>query len=370
MTPPDLHELEAVLAAHAQKYPLMRPCDAVKLVFQNEWGGGHLISDAGASLRRLQDECAQTPHDGAALPFEDIGNGLVRVMLPALDAGRYPFEALNRDFVRSAQLHTGSRDSFACKLWLLQTLARQGLFRFSAAELDQYLAEYRQAGCPPVSHSGEYRAAYRPAYRVVLRSLVPAAACDLPALVRARLTGRPDASRPLLIAIDGRCASGKTTLAARLREICGCTVAHMDHFFLRPEQRTEKRYQTPGGNVDHERFLQEVLLPLHGGAWPEYRPFDCHTQRLAEPVCLERAPAVVVEGSYSCHPALRAFYDLRIFLTISPEEQLRRIAEREGADYAEVFRTRWIPLEERYFSACRPELYCELSFDTSCGLPL
>lgn len=370
MTPPELCELEAILTAHAQKYPLMRPCDAVKLVFQNEWGGGHLISDAAASLRRLQDEYAQTPHDGAALPFEDIGNGLARVMLPALDVGRYPLEALNRDFVRSAQQHTGCRDSFERKLGLLQALARQGLFGFSAAELDGYLAEYRRAGCPPVSHSDEYRAAYRPAYRVVLRSLVPASACDLPALIRARMDACADASRPLLVAIDGRCASGKTTLAARLRDACGCAVVHMDHFFLRPEQRTEERYRTPGGNVDHERFLQEVLLPLREGAWPEYRPFDCHAQRLSGPVRLESSPAVVVEGSYSCHPALRGLYDLRIFLTVSPEEQLRRITAREGAEYAEVFRTRWIPLEERYFSVCRPEQSCELCLDTSGGLPL
>ena len=33
------------------------------------------------------------------------------------------------------------------------------------------------------------------------------------------------------------------------------------------------------------------------------------------------------------------------------EEQMTRIAARDGAEYAEVFRTRWIPMEEKYFSA-------------------
>ena len=36
----------------------------------------------------------------------------------------------------------------------------------------------------------------------------------------------------------------------------------MDDFFLRPEQRTEERLKEVGGNVDRERFLEEVARPL------------------------------------------------------------------------------------------------------------
>ncbi len=169
---------------------------------------------------------------------------------------------------------------------------------------------------------------------------------------------------PFLIALDGRCASGKTTLAARLRAACGCGVVHLDDFFLRPEQRTRQRYETPGENVDHERFLAEVLLPLRRGEAAEYRPFDCSAQRLGGPVRVEQFSVIVAEGSYSCHSALWPCYDLRIFLTVPPEEQLRRIAARNGAQAAGVFRTRWIPLEERYFAAYRIAQRCDLCFDT------
>ena len=48
-------------------------------------------------------------------------------------------------------------------------------------------------------------------------------------------------STPLLLAIDGRCASGKTTLALSIKERINCSVIHMDHFFLRPGQRTPQR---------------------------------------------------------------------------------------------------------------------------------
>ena len=49
----------------------------------------------------------------------------------------------------------------------------------------------------------------------------------------------------VIVAIDGRCGSGKTTLAAKLQKQLHCSVFHMDDFFLRPEQRTEERFAAP-----------------------------------------------------------------------------------------------------------------------------
>lgn len=164
----------------------------------------------------------------------------------------------------------------------------------------------------------------------------------------------------VLAALDGRCAAGKTTLALRLQALHGWPVVHMDHFFLRPEQRIPQRLAAPGGNVDYERFLEEVLLPLRQGRALQYRPFDCHTQQLAAPVQIPRSPVVVVEGAYCCHPALREHYDLRVFLTADPEEQLRRLRARNGPEGAQVFADRWIPLEERYLAAYPPEEWSHL----------
>ena len=64
--------------------------------------------------------------------------------------------------------------------------------------------------------------------------------------------------RPILVAIDGRCGSGKTTLGEYLKGQLDCNLFHMDDFFLRMEQRTPDRMKETGGNVDYERFYETV----------------------------------------------------------------------------------------------------------------
>ncbi len=162
-----------------------------------------------------------------------------------------------------------------------------------------------------------------------------------------------------LLAIDGRCGGGKTSLAGELHRRYGWSVVPMDDFFLRPKQRTAARLAQAGGNVDYERFLEEVLLPLRSGGDISYRPFDCAAMTLAAPVSVRRTPVVVVEGSYACHPALWEAYDLRLFVDISPERQWERILRREGPQKAETFRSRWIPLEEAYFAAFSVRERCD-----------
>lgn len=168
-----------------------------------------------------------------------------------------------------------------------------------------------------------------------------------------------------IIAIDGRCGAGKTTLAQYLETQTSATVFHMDDFFLRPEQRTTERLSTPGENVDHERFLVEVLEPLIQGVVElPYQRFDCKTQSLQKSIVLKPGKLCIVEGSYSCHPSLVKLYDYRIFMTVSPEEQLERIIRRNGPEAAKIFASRWIPLEERYFSMCAVEGQCDYAINT------
>ena len=164
-------------------------------------------------------------------------------------------------------------------------------------------------------------------------------------LIREALAGK----ERITVAIDGPCGSGKTTLAEALSRELDCPVIHMDEFFLRPEQRTPERFAEIGGNVDRERFLEEVLGPLKRGDAVCYRPFDCGKWALGEPITVEPKKLTVIEGVYSMHPDLADCYDYSVYLDISPEYQRERIQERNSPAFAKRFFEEWIPLENRYF---------------------
>ena len=173
----------------------------------------------------------------------------------------------------------------------------------------------------------------------------------------------------ILIAIDGRSGSGKSYLADYLQKIFAARkvdtkIFHMDDFYLQPAQRTEERMAEPGGNIDYERFREEVLIPIFYGDTVKYRPFDCtlmdfDPEKAAEirPGCLN-----IVEGSYSQHPYFGAPYALRVFMDIDPESQLENIRNRIGGDVnrLEKFKTIWIPKEEAYFTAYKIEEQSDL----------
>ena len=152
----------------------------------------------------------------------------------------------------------------------------------------------------------------------------------------------------VIVALDGFCTSGKTTLAAKLSEIYDCCVIHVDDFFLRPEQRTPERLAESGGNVDYERFHQEVLIPLQEDRPFSYRPYDCSAQALSRPVTAERKKLTIIEGTYSHHPYFGNYADLKVFLTVSPEDQHQRILRRPAFLHQRFFE-QWIPMENRYF---------------------
>ncbi len=170
---------------------------------------------------------------------------------------------------------------------------------------------------------------------------------------------RREAKHPSLIAIDGRCAAGKTTLAEKIRSSMECNVIHMDDFYLPFSKRTEEKMAQPGGNMDFERLLFEILFPLKNGTNALYRPYDCHHDTFLPSKELNAAVPTIVEGSYSCHPMLRSKYDLRVFMDISPERQQIRLKERDPSSL-EKFHTIWIPREEHYFTVCQIRSCCDL----------
>ena len=334
----------------------MEPADLVKLIYQSEFAGGHLIADAAQSEVRMKEERRAASTAGAPLfasvdpktgvrAFEDIGGGLCRLHLAALDALGLSTATANRFFVNTAQEVQGDVVHFEEKLGVLLDCCRKGLLPFGEAEAVAYIVQLKEKGYPPVSHSEVYRKTYHPAYRVVstkYRDYIKAFS---------RIDSLMGRGKPICIAIDGGSASGKTTLAALIADIYDANVFHMDDFFLPPERKTPQRLAEPGGNVDYERFSAEVVPGILSSEAFEYRAYSCKTGTMTPRKVIPK-PLSIVEGAYSLHPALTALeYDLTIFFEIDKTEQSRRIMVRNGEEMHARFMKEWIPLEEKYFAA-------------------
>lgn len=337
-------ELQQILLDMQKRYPKMSLSDHIKLIYQNEFGCGHLLAAQDASAEWLKAEC-KTAHPGIHL-FEPIGNGYWRLYLKnALESGA-SLETLNRIVLATASQSSGSTDSLRRKLQLLFQLCQEGKLPYKAGLCQVYLMNYEAAGFPAVHHTPRYKNAYAPSYRVVSDRY----ARFFELLLRIdRLMAAEH--RPLLVAIDGFCASGKSTLAGLLETCYDCNVFHTDDFFLRPEQRTPERLREAGGNMDRERLETEVLRPLSEGKDVLYRPYSCKTQAVSEGNIVPFQQLNIIEGSYALHPALRQYYQITAVLDITPEHQWSRLKRRESQKSLELFRDKWIPLEREYAEA-------------------
>lgn len=164
----------------------------------------------------------------------------------------------------------------------------------------------------------------------------------------------------VVIAIDGPSGSGKSTLGKKLKNIYDCNLFHIDDYFLPTPMKTKERLAVPGGNFHHERILKEVFDNLNNDM-VVFNSFDCTIQKLGIPATLENKKITIIEGVYAQHPLLSSYYTLKVFLTVSQEEQLKRIEERSGSRMLEKWVAEWIPLENQYFDAFSIEINADYS---------
>lgn len=163
----------------------------------------------------------------------------------------------------------------------------------------------------------------------------------------------------VVVAIEGPCGAGKSTLGNELGREFNARVFHADDYFLRPEQRTPERLAEIGGNFDRERFFPEVAEPSRLRKDALCRNYSCSSRTLSEEFCVSFTPVTIVEGSYCMHTQLGEYFDIGVFLNISPEEQSARIMQRNGPIMHKRFMEEWIPMENSYFEAMNVKERCD-----------
>ncbi len=158
-------------------------------------------------------------------------------------------------------------------------------------------------------------------------------------------------NKQIIIGIDGRCGGGKSTFANYLKvEYPDIKIIQMDNYFLRPNQKTIKRLEEIGGNIDYERFIKEIITPIKNQEQKiVYSAYNCKTQTLSNPKEITIGQITIIEGTYSLHPLYQEIYDIKIYVDIDQATQLQRIENRNGTKILKQFQEKWIPLEEKYF---------------------
>lgn len=161
-----MEEIEEVLTAHAGMYPLSRPQDSVKLVYQHSFGAGHAVRSSGESMTALQAECRLLKPVQDQPLYISIGNHLCRLNLAAAKEV-FSLEQINDWFVNDANAMHGSMGDFMHDLNLLKHHHQDYGYTYSDEEFTEYMSWYRGKGFPAVHHSSEYVQAYDPHYRVM-----------------------------------------------------------------------------------------------------------------------------------------------------------------------------------------------------------
>jgi len=325
--------------------PSMQPQDVLKMCYQAAFGAEHLMTDERSARAYLEREWEEVPGDSDEALYERISNEVCRLNIRAWKGQGLPMEWLLNLFVHSCKPLPNAQNRFFAFLGSVDALCAADGLPFGTEEWKSAKESYLHEGVRPLHHSENYRAAEKPAYRVMDTAFLRL----LPLLLSAHAA--PQKGKAKVIAVDGRAAGGKTTLAEKFRLITGAGVIHMDDFFLPAELRTTERLSEPGGNVHYERFAKEVIPFLASGEAFSYRRFDCGQMAFGGEQNVPAGNLRLIEGSYCCHPALGEYMDLRVFSDVTPREQQRRIQSRSNEELAKMYMEKWIPMEERYFKA-------------------
>ena len=127
-----------------------------------------------------------------------------------------------------------------------------------------------------------------------------------------------------MVAIDGRSGSGKTSLAAVLRDRLDAPVVSLEDLY--------------GGwdGLEHgiDLLVSEVLGPLTAGQAPRVPRYDWVARRWAEPVVIEPPSVLIVEGVGAGARRAAVFASLLVWLEVPAPVRKKRALDRDGETFA------------------------------------
>jgi len=294
--------IEKIIARQKKRYPLMEKQDLHKLILQSQSAGGHMIANKEAAFAYLKKETEAISGDNLYL-YEEISEKFVRLNLKPYKKYNFCLSYLNDAFVQTAN----------------NTIISEVYYQGEKIGLNH--------------HSEVYRNNYYPAYRVIDKTFINEEMKYIQLLNFLDLVNKKD--KITIIALEGKCASGKTTLCEKLTDY---SVLSVDDFFL------PKRNNEIGGNINYEH-IKSLLNNLKINEKITYQKYDCSKKTYQEEFLIPKN-VLILEGVFSYHPHLRDFIDYLIFL--DTEDNVRNERLKKRSNY-ECYINEWIPKENQYF---------------------
>lgn len=173
---------------------------------------------------------------------------------------------------------------------------------------------------------------------------------DVSSIIRAAAAVRCG-DHPVIIAIDGRSGSGKSTIARHLAKHAEVATVEMDDFYRVDDPVARARYGPAEGverYFDWQRLRDEALVPLSKGRSATFRVYDWKHNDYGDITVVDPQPFVVIEGVYSARPDLRPLVDLVVLIDTSPElSAARQLARGQNSN---EWIERWTVAEDHYFA--------------------
>lgn len=168
-----------------------------------------------------------------------------------------------------------------------------------------------------------------------------------------------------LVLIDGLGGAGKSVLAEALAGKLEAPVVQGDDFY-RPSaerQRSGHGSGAVGASFDWRRLERQVLVPLSRGEDARYQRYYWDSDRLGDWITVSGQDTVVVEGVYLLQKELRRYASVSIWVETPREVRLARGIERDGEAARSRWIDEWMPAEDAYVSAMRPDGAATLAVD-------
>jgi len=315
---------KSYLKRNINKYPKSETQDLLKLIYQSQYGTGHIVNNPNFSFNFLNEELKEVPTISNNLLYEYISNDYIRLNLDTFIKTSFPLEELNDMFIQTSFIKNES--NIASKICILEDF-------YNNEEITDFKNNPVQK-----HHSETYRKYYNPHYRLIHKSLLDVKYKSY--LINdyiSNLLKNLNKDDLYLIALEGKCASGKTTLSKNIQNV---TIIHVDDFF--------------SNTNDPLQFdkIRDIINNLKPNKPFTYDVYNCMDNSFSSKHIDSVSNIVIFEGVYSYHEKIRDLFNEVIYVN-EAHNQLERLLKRCNGNTIlyNKFINIWIPRENSYYDS-------------------